>query len=487
MSGSVFVVDHNGTPMMPMAAAYARRLLTQKKAKLLPHHAFTVIQLTQVVVDPVSRPVTMLVHIGLNIAEIVVIVQTRRNLQVLMRLVVDLRSDISWRMRRRAGHRRRRRSRGRYRAMRQHGRPFKLRRPSLAVSAWAKQHWNRQTNVSHRKSPSAIIQWRAQAVYRVIQTVQSWLPLSTIAVLLKHHVGEQSTQPQYAQKKAQRLQQHHAEQPEDEAAQQRCAYCGTQRRRLVIDHVVPQSRGGTDALSNLVFACQPCNIAKGDRTPEEAGMPLLHHSTSTVWHIHQTKPYITQTKTTLEALLQSGAVPIRELSHSELAPLQSVSAMSNTNTPTYIAKPIARPIKQRFTSRNYSQKTTIHGNYVRHSTTVKRRTRVNLGIIVRGLGKQRKTSVIKIGDTNAEQGQVIRLGLLCSGERSGTKITGIVGAIHSSGRVTLVHPHEVNEQRVQWQRTVVSPNQAFRIISTDRVVFFMMPVSTTTHLDGDES
>lgn len=45
-----------------------------------------------------------------------------------------------------------------------------------------------------------------------------------------------------------------------------CAYCGTPNARSV-DHVRPQSQGGTHRLSNLVPACMPCNLAKSGRTP----------------------------------------------------------------------------------------------------------------------------------------------------------------------------------------------------------------------------
>ncbi len=53
----------------------------------------------------------------------------------------------------------------------------------------------------------------------------------------------------------------------------RCQYCGS-REKLTIDHVFPRSRGGRDTWENLVTACIPCNSRKGDRTPEEANMPL---------------------------------------------------------------------------------------------------------------------------------------------------------------------------------------------------------------------
>lgn len=52
-----------------------------------------------------------------------------------------------------------------------------------------------------------------------------------------------------------------------------CQYCGS-GTRLTLDHVVPRSRGGGSTWENVVTACAPCNLRKGDRLPHEAGMPL---------------------------------------------------------------------------------------------------------------------------------------------------------------------------------------------------------------------
>lgn len=53
----------------------------------------------------------------------------------------------------------------------------------------------------------------------------------------------------------------------------RCQYCGS-KENLTIDHVIPRSRGGPSSWDNLVACCSKCNGKKGDKTPEEAGMPL---------------------------------------------------------------------------------------------------------------------------------------------------------------------------------------------------------------------
>lgn len=56
-----------------------------------------------------------------------------------------------------------------------------------------------------------------------------------------------------------------------------CQYCAAKMApgKLTLDHVIPRSRGGLSLWENLATACYGCNNKKGDRTPEEAGMPLL--------------------------------------------------------------------------------------------------------------------------------------------------------------------------------------------------------------------
>lgn len=53
-----------------------------------------------------------------------------------------------------------------------------------------------------------------------------------------------------------------------------CQYCGS-TKHLTLDHVIPRSKGGQHSWDNVVAACERCNAFKGDRTPLQAGMPLL--------------------------------------------------------------------------------------------------------------------------------------------------------------------------------------------------------------------
>ncbi|MBX4920976.1 HNH endonuclease [Rhizobium bangladeshense] len=46
----------------------------------------------------------------------------------------------------------------------------------------------------------------------------------------------------------------------------RCVYCGDEDGPFHFDHLLPVSKGGSDAASNIVIACIPCNLSKGDKT-----------------------------------------------------------------------------------------------------------------------------------------------------------------------------------------------------------------------------
>jgi 5-methylcytosine-specific restriction endonuclease McrA len=54
----------------------------------------------------------------------------------------------------------------------------------------------------------------------------------------------------------------------------RCQYCGAEGGKMTLDHVLPRSRGGESIWENVVTSCAPCNLRKGNRTIEEAGMRL---------------------------------------------------------------------------------------------------------------------------------------------------------------------------------------------------------------------
>ncbi len=70
-----------------------------------------------------------------------------------------------------------------------------------------------------------------------------------------------------------------------ERDQHTCQYCAKKlpKSELSIDHVIPQSKGGSDSWENLVLACLKCNVRKGNHTPSEANMPLIRRPRKPQW------------------------------------------------------------------------------------------------------------------------------------------------------------------------------------------------------------
>ncbi len=53
-----------------------------------------------------------------------------------------------------------------------------------------------------------------------------------------------------------------------------CQYCHAPlpAQELTFDHLIPRSRGGKTCWTNIVTACNRCNLRKGNRLPRECGM-----------------------------------------------------------------------------------------------------------------------------------------------------------------------------------------------------------------------
>jgi len=78
----------------------------------------------------------------------------------------------------------------------------------------------------------------------------------------------------------------------------RCQFCGRRqhelrhRECLTRDHLVPLSRGGSNAWNNVLTACSSCNTRKGNLLPEEAGMhplqaPVEPHFVHLAWAVRR--------------------------------------------------------------------------------------------------------------------------------------------------------------------------------------------------------
>ncbi len=57
--------------------------------------------------------------------------------------------------------------------------------------------------------------------------------------------------------------------------ERKCAYCGKMGVKLEIEHIIPQSRGGSNRVDNLTLSCRKCNVRKGEQTVTEFGFPNI--------------------------------------------------------------------------------------------------------------------------------------------------------------------------------------------------------------------
>jgi 5-methylcytosine-specific restriction endonuclease McrA len=77
-------------------------------------------------------------------------------------------------------------------------------------------------------------------------------------------------------------------------AQHRCGYCLTPQSLipspLEIEHIIPQSRGGSNDEQNLWLACRLCNLYKSDKThgrdPQTNHRVRLFNPRTQIWSQH---------------------------------------------------------------------------------------------------------------------------------------------------------------------------------------------------------
>ena len=69
-----------------------------------------------------------------------------------------------------------------------------------------------------------------------------------------------------------------------------CQYCGGgfSASDLTFDHVVPRSKGGRTNWTNVVAACSPCNLRKGNKLPGQCSIqPLSNPIAPNFWQLQE--------------------------------------------------------------------------------------------------------------------------------------------------------------------------------------------------------
>jgi hypothetical protein len=256
---AVFVVDHHHQPLMPCSEKRARLLLTRHRAVIHRRMPFVIrlkdrcraesqVQEVALKVDPGSKTT------GVALARVEQTEEGKVHHALFLANLSHQGEQVHQALEQRAGYRRRRRSANlRYRAPRFLNRRRKAGwlSPSLASRIGNVLTWGRR--------------------------LLRWVPVSRIEVewvkfdlQLLHNPEIIGVSYQRGELFGWEIRSYLLEK-----FGRRCVYCGRTQTAFELDHVLPQSRGGSNRVSNLVLSCHSCNQAKGNRTAAEFGFPQV--------------------------------------------------------------------------------------------------------------------------------------------------------------------------------------------------------------------
>ncbi len=249
---SVFVVDATRRPLDPVHPGRARYLLHSGHAAVLCRYPFTLI-LKEETPDVTPTPLRLKVDPGSKTTGLAII--------------NDASGQVAWAA-----------------DLQHRGQQIKERLDRRRVCRRSRRQRHtryRQPRFDNRHRPDG---WLAPSLESRVRNVLTWIqrlqrrcPLGAISLEL---VRFDTQRMQHAEISGVRYQ--HGELDGYEVREyvlekwgRRCAYCRAMNVPLQIEHIVPRSRGGSDRVSNLTLACEPCNIAKGSRTAAEFGHPEI--------------------------------------------------------------------------------------------------------------------------------------------------------------------------------------------------------------------
>jgi len=233
----VFVLDTNHKPLTPCKPSLARKLLKVGKAKVFRLYPFTIILRKEVTEDP--RPMILKIDPGSKVTGLAILL----GYDLIWVAQLTHRSQaIKASLDSRRSRRRGRRSRHtRY----------------------------RQARFLNRTRPKCCL---AQGLRHRVETTLTWVnklsriaPVRTIFQELVRFDLQQIENPEISGIEYQQgvLAGYEVREYLLNKWERRCAYCSVENVPLQVEHIQPRASGGTNRVSNLCLACEPCNTKKG--------------------------------------------------------------------------------------------------------------------------------------------------------------------------------------------------------------------------------
>ena len=249
---AVFVLDKRKRPLMPCSEKRARILLERGRAQVHRRVPFTIRLVDRTQKDSGLQPVRLKLDPGSKTTGMALVReqetmdpstgQAARTQTVLMLLELAHRGQtIRDALIRRHAFRRHRRGNLRYRPAR----------------------FDNRTKPDGWLAPS--LRHRVDTTLAWVQRLRHWVPVTALSQKLVRFDTQALQNPEIAGVEYQQgaLLGYEVREYLLEKWGRKCAYCDAEHTPLTIDHVYPQSRGGSGRISNLVLACVPCNQRKG--------------------------------------------------------------------------------------------------------------------------------------------------------------------------------------------------------------------------------
>jgi len=244
MSNFIFVVDVEKRPLAPIHPGLARQLLKQKKAAIYRQFPFTLI-LKESRSDTTVPNLTIKIDTGskttgfaiLNGAKVIWAAELTHRGQVIKDALLS----------RRQLRRGRRNRHTRY----------------------------RQTRFLNRTRPQG---WLAPSLQHRVETTLTWAdklikfaPIGSIIQELVRFDLQQFENPEISGVEYQQgeLVGYEVREYLLNKWNRKCAYCGAEKVPLQVEHIHPKAKGGSNRISNLCLACDPCNKKKGIQDIEQ--------------------------------------------------------------------------------------------------------------------------------------------------------------------------------------------------------------------------
>ncbi|MBS3953594.1 MAG: HNH endonuclease [Methylomicrobium sp.] len=237
----VFVLDTRCKPLTPCHPARARALLKNGKAAVFRRIPFTIV-LKTAIPDAVVKPLTVKIDPGSKITGLAL---AEGNGRIVFGAELEHRGTaIKARLdSRRTSRRLRRHRKTRYRAARFNNR--------MRTEGWL--------------PPS--LQHRVETTMTWVNRFRQWANIEGIAVERVKFDMQLMQNPEISGVEYQQgtLQGYSVREYLLEKWGRKCAYCATENVPLQVEHVKARANGGSNNVSNLTLACEPCNSKKGTK------------------------------------------------------------------------------------------------------------------------------------------------------------------------------------------------------------------------------